>query len=471
MRSHVPHRAWINRLFLSAIVLTLADVVPAAEPSEPIAIGPRLELLVDDFLIASRRELTFELHRPVRAEKVLEPEHAWEGSHLGHVSILRDDGLFRMYYRGYHDPGYSSDENIYMCYAESSDGIHWRKPNLGLVAWQGSKENNILTRGQRGAYLSPFRDDRRTVPAEHRYKSFAGNPPYAMVSPDGIHWSVLKSTPVLPKPRYGIAFWDPQRNEFLAYVRAWRPGEGGARLRNIALSTSTDFLNWSEPRLLDFGAAPEAHLYWNTALPYFRAPHLYLGFPMRLKEYQDEQTGKSLDWTDALFVVSRDGFHFRQYVEAFVRPGLDPHNWKPHANMMAYGIVPTGEHEISCYLTNAAGGKQHLRRLVLRTDGFVSLRASHAGGEFTTKPLLFTGKQLMVNFSTSAIGSVRVELQRSDGEPIPEFALADCRELVGDSIARRVEWKSGAALSRVSGKPVRLRFVLHDADLYALQFQ
>jgi hypothetical protein len=292
-----------------------------------------------------------------------------------------------------------------------------------------------------------------------------------MVSPDGIHWSVLQAEPVLPRPHYGIAFWDPQRTEFLAYVRAWRPGNEGARLRNIALARSSDFLKWSEPQLLDFGAAPEAHLYWNTALPYFRAPHLYLGFPMRLKEYKEEGTGKRRDWTDALFMVSRDGFRFEQYPEAFVRPGLDPHNWEPHANMMAYGIVPTSPDEMSLYLTNAAGGRTHLQRMRLRTDGFVSLRASRAGGEFRTKPLLFSGDQLFVNFSTSAVGGMRVELQTPDGEAIPNFALDDCRELVGDSIARPVEWNKGAALGGLSGKPIRLRIVLRNADLFALNFQ
>lgn len=471
MRSHVPGCECSRRLSLVIVVLTLAEYALAAELSGTIDIGSRLELLVDDFLLDSRQGLRFELHRPVRAEKVLELEHAWEGVDLGHVSILRDGDVYRMYYRGYHNPGYSTSEGIYTCYAESPDGIHWCKPHLGLVEWQGSRENNIVTRGQRGAYLSPFRDDRPGVPAEHRYKSLAGNPPYAMASPDGIHWSALRDRPVLPRPRFGIALWDSQRKEFLAYVRAWRPGKRGVRWRNIALATSSDFLNWSEPRLLDFGAAPDTHLYWNTALPYFRAPHLYLGFPMRLREYSDEKTGERLDWTDAVFMVSRDGYHFRQYVEAFVRPGLDPHNWKPHVNMMAYGIVPTGRQEMSCYLTNAAGGKKHLRRLTLRTDGFVSLRALYAGGEFTTKPLVFTGEQLVVNFSTSAVGSVRVELQTANGKPIAGFALGNCRELVGDSVARRVEWKGGAALGDVSGTPIRLRIVLRDADLFALQFK
>jgi hypothetical protein len=428
-------------------------------------------LCLDDFLIDSLDDLTFELHRPRRAEKVLEPKDPWEGSTLGHVSLLNDGDVYRMYYRGHHEPGYSWSEDICTCYAESRDGIHWHKPSLGLIEWENAKENNIVTRGQRGAYLVPFRDDRPGVPSEERYKSFAGNPPYAMASADAIDWRVLQEKPVLPKPRFGIAFWDPNRGEYLAYVRAFQEGNGTARYRNIALASSFDFLRWTDPKLLDYGDAPVEHLYWNTALPYSRAPHLYLGFPMRLKEYQEEEAGKRTDRTDVVFMVSRDGFHFRRYLEAFVRPGQDPHNWEPHVNMLAYGILPTGKDELSLYLTNAAGGKRHLRRLVLRIDGFVSLRAGAAGGQFTTKPLTFSGDRLVLNVSTSAAGSVRVEIQTSDGKPAAGFGLNECLEVFGDSIARTVQWKEGRDMGQLAGKPVRLRFVLKDADLYSFQFQ
>ena len=160
------------------LALSLFVTRPAtpAEPSPAAHIGSRLELLVDDWLIDSRRDLSFQLHRPVRAETVLQPEQPWEGTNLGHVSILRDGERYRMYYRGYHNPGFSWSENIVTCYAESRDGIHWIKPNLGLVEWEGSKDNIIITRGQRGAYLTPFRDPRPGVPQGQRYKSLAGNP-------------------------------------------------------------------------------------------------------------------------------------------------------------------------------------------------------------------------------------------------------------------------------------------------------
>jgi hypothetical protein len=85
--------------------------------------------------------------------------------------------------------------------------------------------------------------------------------------------------------------------------------------------------------------------------------------------------------------------------------------------------------------------------------------------------LKFAGSQLAINFSTSAAGSVRAEIQDDHGKPVPGFALADCHELFGDTIDRIVSWKSADNLSNLAGKPVRLRFVLKDADVYSFQFR
>jgi hypothetical protein len=112
----------------------------------------------------------------------------------------------------------------------------------------------------------------------------------------------------------------------------------------------------------------------------------------------------------------------------------------------------------------------HVRRYTLRPDGFVSLAAPTAGGEMVTKPLVFQGQRLAVNFSTSAAGGMRVEIQDPQGKPIPGFGLADCGELFGDALERQVVWRGGPDVSKLAGKPVRLRFVLHDADLFALRF-
>jgi hypothetical protein len=112
-----------------------------------------------------------------------------------------------------------------------------------------------------------------------------------------------------------------------------------------------------------------------------------------------------------------------------------------------------------------------LRRYTLRLDGFVSVQAPMSGGELVTKPVRFTGRQLRLNFSTSAAGSVRVELQDEAGRPLPGFSLEDCPPLFGDSVERPVSWRSGTDVGALAGQAVRLRIVLQDADVYAYQFK
>ena len=107
----------------------------------------------------------------------------------------------------------------------------------------------------------------------------------------------------------------------------------------------------------------------------------------------------------------------------------------------------------------------------MRIDGFVSLHAPLAGGELLTKPLTFRGRQLAVNYSTSAAGTIQVEIQETDGKPIPGYSLAEAQDLYGDSLEQLVTWKSGSDVSRLAGRPVRLRFVVKDADLYSFQFR
>lgn len=454
-------------IIIQLYLLGWVMVQTAAQPAggnfvKPIDIGSRLELMVDDYLINSMDKVSFQLHHPQRAEKVLVKEHPWEGEGLGHVSVFQDGEIYRMYYGGYHKPpGFSNEKDQVFCYAESRDGVHWQKPRLGLFEWEGSKANNIIWKG---GYISPFIDTRPGVPPDQRYKALAENPGIALVSPDGIRWKKLVDQPVLPNQNWGLAILNVQTNRYMAYLRASREGS-----RSMAYSSSTDFVHWSAPVLVDFGDSPVEHLYWNLSLPYFRAPHLYLGFPARLVFHPGEG---ERDRTDAVFVFSRDGFHFsRRYMEAFLRPGPDQLNWREHCNFMARGILPTGEEEMSMYYNDHIRlPTVNIRRLVLRTDGFVSVRAPYAGGEFTTQPIRFSGKHLVLNISTSAAGSVRVEIQDAEGKPLDGFALADNR-FFGDKIAHVVSWTKGNDLSALIGKPIRLRFVMRDCDLYSFRFQ
>ena len=63
-----------------------------------------------------------------------------------------------------------------------------------------------------------------------------------------------------------------------------------------------------------------------------------------------------------------------------------------------------------------------------------------------------------------------VEIQDMEGKALPGYSIKDCKEIYGDTIKREVNWKNGTDVSALAGKPVRLRFVLKDADLFSFQF-
>ena len=151
---------------------------------------------------------------------------------------------------------------------------------------------------------------------------------------------------------------------------------------------------------------------------------------------------------------------------------MDQENWHERSIYIERGILDTGPGEISLY------GMEHkdlptmrIRRYALRTDGFVSVNAGYSGGEFTTHPLVFAGSELEINYSTSAVGSVRVEVQDAGGRPQPGLSLDDSAEIFGDEIEGTARWNGNPTLASLAGKPVRLRFALHDADLYAFRFR
>ena len=83
---------------------------------------------------------------------------------------------------------------------------------------------------------------------------------------------------------------------------------------------------------------------------------------------------------------------------------------------------------------------------------------------------MYQGGNLTVNIESSAAAGIRVELLEAEGKPIEGYTLDDCPEIFGDSIRHTVRWKRGGDVRSLEGRPVRLRFALRDADLYAFQF-
>lgn len=484
--------------------------VPATDPTAaPMKIASRLQLFVDRELIDTLRGLELRLQTPEQQPLPVSPLKG------AYVTVIKDGDLYRAYCRG-NDPSYTGRRNYsghpgeITCYYESRDGHEWSFPRLGLFEVNGTRSNNVILAKQPpfSHNFSPFLDTRPDVNANERFKALAGHPGFnkkvkadglhAFASADGIHWRKTSEQPVIPYDlawshafdSQNVSFWSEVEQLYVCYFRTWsiycgalcpsssaaspaNPARNqeagyGNELRTISRATSPDFKNWSTPVAMNPNL-PGEHLYTSQTHPYFRAPHIYIALPSRYVAGRvgAEKTDAMLGSTDILFMSSRAGAtNFdRLFTEAFIRPGLELKRWESRANYVALNVVPTGPAEMSIY--HAVSG----HRYTLRTDGFISIHAGAAEGELLTRPLTFAGKTLIMNFSTAAAGSVRVEIQGSDGAPIKGFSMADCPACVGDEIERAVRWTGDPDLNALSGKTVRLRFVMNEADLYSFRFR
>ncbi len=510
VRKKVPAALLCPALLILGGIIFSTDAVPRTG----IAIGSRLELMVDDYLVERLSdELGFRLHSPIRRELVFKTDAPWEGNASAYQSVFRDGEVIRMYYRGchYRHGGAAAealeDHPWVLCYAESRDGIRWTRPELGLFEFRGSRANNIVLTpeavaeiGGDPAHTAVFKDANPDCPPGERYKIvILGSRPaglYALASGDGIHFRLMSRNPLVTEGAFdsqNLAFWDSVRREYREYHRDFRDG-----IRGIKTAASKSLGIFPSPVWLKYPGAADEPLYTNQIQPYYRAPHIFVGFPMRYTERgwsdpildlpgRDERLARAkaqsrygMAVTDAMFMTSRDGVTFKRWPEAFIRPGpRERSSWVYGDNFVFWGMVETpsgiedAPHEISLYMTDGywEGTWTGIRRLTLRLDGFVSLNASARGGEMVTKPVVFDGGSLRLNFETSGAGGIQVEIQDPEGAPVPGYALADCPPIPGDRLDHVVRWKGGGGDVRpLSGRAIRLRFVLKDADLYAFRF-
>jgi hypothetical protein len=441
-------------------------------------IGARRELFVDDALLDALDGVRLQVNPPQRREVVLETNGTAECTTSYYYNLFEDNGTIRLYYRG-NAPSDQSEEQT-VNYAESTDGVHFTRPVLNLVDFQGSTANNVVYQGWAGHNFHVFRDDNPACDPAQRYKAVGGpwEKLYGFVSPDGLRWSLAQEEPLPVAGAFdslNVAFWDARRGQYRLFSRYCKqPGW----FRAIQSCSSPDFRHWSTPVPHDYGAGVEdEQLYTNATVLCPGAEHLLLAFPKRfLPERTRGITGAEYRYasdgvSDAVFMSSRDGEHWHRFREAWVRPGLDERNWTHRNNLVACGIACTSPTEWSMYIGEHYGWTSNrLRRLAVRPWGFAGLHADYAGGVVTTHPLIFSGNTLRLNAATSAAGAVQVELLDAAGTPIPGFTRAEMAPWFGDELDAVMRWADGANLGRLTGQPVRLRMYLQDADVYALRF-
>ena len=494
-------------LFVS---LLTASPAPAAKPAD---IGSRRELFVDGFLVDRLEGVRHRLHRPRPAEISVTLDRPWEKHFYNGVSVIHDTHpandkpRFLLYY--------SASNRLAV--AVSHDGVHWKKPLLGIVEIDGNRKNTLggsvdgrLMVSDKGPMPEIFLDRRPGVKPSERFKAFTliegrgGTRVIAWISGDGFRFSKLRDKPIIHTRLYGAfdgfesMFWSEVEQQYVIYLRyaikVSPPNPRDPNRRSVARMSSKDLLNWTKPRPMTFGKVgllPPDHHYNNQTMPYFRAPQIYVALSNRLAQTRQalsraegaklkpsrSDVDDPLKWligdcADTVMLTTRASAHYdRLFMEGIVRPGPGAENWTTRSNYTLRGLHPTSPREMSVWVTRHNGQTScHVRRFVFRTDGLASIEAPYAGGDLVTRPLRFSGKSLQINYATSAVGGLRVEIQNDEGKPIQGFSLADCPEMIGDRIDQVVTWKSGPDLGSLSGKTVRLRFRMKDANLFSLRF-
>ena len=470
-----------------------------------------------DMSIAERAEgVRVLMHKPTRRAPILRCDMPWEGSFCGYGKVFFDGEKYRLYYRGLgHKNGFGSEKSHGVwCVAFSYDGKTFFRPDLGIFEFKGSKHNNIVMQIENYAIdnFSIVLDLNPDCPPAERYKAFAGETPEGQprrlryyVSEDGLHFNevdLVKASGAFDS--LNICFYDDRKGRYALYLRGMHdadpaykiPYEKEGWVRDVRVAYSTDMENWTEPKPLTFGEGDtdEIQLYTNGVMMYPETD-MYLAMPTRyidraldLGNFRhlpdlggDRIKGVEGVWeqrlgtavTETMLMTSRDGESFLRTKEAFWSPGLETRgNWTYGDGYFAVGMAETasdfeGEpEEFSLYLGDHPNYKQvTFDRYTIRKDGFFSYRADFEGGELVTKPFTFDGTNLTVNFSTSALGYLRIEILDEDGNALEGY---DTGRLFGNSLTRPCDF--AAPLADLAGKAIRFRITMRDADLYSFRF-
>ncbi len=504
------------------------DKVSYTSDTEVIDIGSDRQLFVDDYIVdLENTNATLTTHSPERKEEIFKTDLPWEGNNCDFYVILDDtdsDGqpYFRMYYLGWDSKNFT---DIRVCYAYSYDGSRWIKPNLGLHSYTDSETGQTYTQTNIVLYTEEeifdnffvMKDTREGVPASQRYKAICqgrfdqlGYPSFglwAWQSADGLHWK--KTHRVLPQMEEWFGafdsvnslLWDEETQQFFTYFRV-RESQiiddvDYIDFRKIYGAVAPDFVPFDTDTLftLNYGEnSPLFEMYTNNISKYDRAPQMFIGFPTRfsrhseweknyeylsspqarLENYNAGQRTRTLSMTDTMFMTSRDGYLWNRQNEAFFTPGPEYEaNWIYGNCYPAYGLIetaadhPQADREISTYLFEGKfyNAPSTLYRYVLRLDGFASYKATLRSQKVTTKTFTFTGDELFVNFKTSAAGSVKVNMLDENGKAIEGYTAL----LKGDNTDRKVVFEKD--LAQLTGKNVKLEFVLSDGEIYSFKFE
>lgn len=461
-------------------------------------------LFLDPAFLAESTGVTLATNSPIRKDLVIRPERAWEALMISFwVKVLEEEGRLRMWYicRDLHN-------RPHLAYAESTDGLNWEKPNLGLVEYEGSRDNNLL--GIPNVDGAVFIDPMARTPeekyvyvasTEHR-RDVSGLARYT--SPDGLRWKV-DATALLPFrfDTQNVVFWDTNRLCYVLYLRGWDLSPGWDWRRRTVVRLETSSLHAPLPVVPsglgdDPSGNPEklprvsgeipcvfaadeydpdnTDIYNMSTTPYPVDPRWYFAFPSIFE--------RERNLSDGLLHVqvagSTDGINWHRYLRQPYVPNGPEGSDSASMTFVGPGMIVRGD-EIWQYGTSF--GKRHgdlkarragadgvIHRFTQRIDGFVSAEFSPDGGRCLTAPVKVDGTRLWLNVKPRGSGEVRIGLRENNGATIPGFEAYRCAPITHDTPRAGVIWDGNFDLSLLAGRQVRVEFTGRDASLYAFLF-
>ncbi len=476
----------------------------------PLEVTNRKQLFIDRRFIDVSDAVTLSLNQAQKMGIVLNSaDTSLEAGLGGFFRVIEDAGKFKMYYGAFTQAGHS------LCYAESTDGLKWNRPSLGIVQVNGSKNNNLIVADN--AIDATIMVDPHDVP-QRRYKLFrsslSSDPKHAGIhasySADGIHFTeVGRVFPMWPETSI-VADWDTRIGKYVVFLRGFV--RNNENQRRIARIETDDLLkpwpyNHNVPVIsppspehiavvlsADQADDPYCDFYTSGAHVYTAAQDVYLMFPTPFRHFSPSpgrqpwfrfEPGNDYGLIEVQMAVSRDGINWSRPDRRPYFPMGFPDEWDRWLNIMGCGMVRKGNY---IYQYFWSPGRVHdggiLRKeydhsvpngsaygaVRQRVDGFMSADFAYTGGSLTTPPMVFTGTQLQLNIDTGGMGTAFVEIQDSTGRAIPGFAHADCEEIGGNYLDTVVRWKGSADLRPLAGKTIRLHVSGRGTRLYAFQF-
>ncbi len=498
-------------------------------------IGNQTQYFLDDSIIEWVKNIkrTHHVAEKYNGNPVIRRDQPWEAwLHFNTtVTLLRDEnGRFRCWYTDVTNLSFEGGgaDALYkpkLSYAESTDGIHWEKPNLGMVKIDGRDTNRIDWEAAPGqpVALTVIRDPIDPDP-KRRYKmaylpeAYNVNVPKKSVmahshslglciaySSDGFQWEHEERNPVLDIWGSDVLTmtYDMEYERYVIYGRCHYMAESGnpssdqwftpyypaqpngwVSKRAIYRIESTDLIDWSEPkRVLTPGTLHNLDDQFYS-LAYFRLGRYHCALMPVFHAVDNTK--------DTELVYSHDGIEWHHYPREpwrIQRGGQG--TWDEFQIDTVIPPLRLGDHHLVFYggadfhhdwaMVGKAQGldtpevnysleqlNECLGLATFRADGFVSLDSGLREGIITTTPFFSTGEQLIINARCHSKGYIEVEITDIMDEVWKGFSRSDCKRFTGDETSHVVAWEGQSGINMVPGY-TRVRFYMKNAELYSFR--